>query len=134
MITETVELCAGDVMSRKIVLTAPDDSLGDVAEKMTGADIGSALVVDSGRLVGILTSRDVIGAIAQRAVPSEARVEEWMSRDPVTAAADTPVDEAEGVMLARGFHHLPVTDGRGRPIGTVGLRAVASSLNGLPGC
>lgn len=96
--------------------------------------MGAALVVDSGRLVGILTSRDVIAAIAQRAIPSEARVEEWMSEDPFTAAADTPVDQAASLMLTHGFHHLPVTDSRGRPIGTIGLRAVASCLNGLPGC
>jgi CBS domain-containing protein len=134
VITETPELSASDIMSRKIVLASPLDSLGDVAEKMTSADVGSALVVDSGKLVGILTSRDVIAAIAHRAIPSEARVEKWMSRDPVTAGADTPVDEAAELMLARGFHHLPVTDGRGRPIGTVGLRAAASGLSGLPGC
>jgi CBS domain-containing protein len=129
----TDEPVAGDVMARTFLTVAPEDTIGEVAEAMVEANAGSALVVDFGRLVGILTSRDVLRAIADRVHPSEARVREWMTAEPVTAARETPADDAARLMLAGGFHHLPVVDGE-QPVGIVGLRAVIGAVRaGWPG-
>jgi CBS domain-containing protein len=92
---------------------------------MTEKAAGSALVVDYGRLVGILTSRDILRAVAGRTHSSEARVREWMSSDPRVALVDTPAEEAALMMVEQGCHHLPVVE-NGRPIGLVGMRAVVS--------
>lgn len=119
----TDETCAGELMAHAFLAVAPEDTLGEVAEKMAQADTGSALVAEYGRLTGILTSRDIIRAIASRVHPSEGRVREWMSADPVTASPDTPAEEAAHAMLAGGFHHLPVVEDE-RPVGVVGLRTV----------
>jgi CBS domain-containing protein len=127
------ELCAGDVLSRDFLSVAPEDTLGELAERLAEADAGSALVVEYGRLTGILTSRDVVRAVAGRVHPSEARVREWMSPTPVTATPDLPADEAARLMLTGGFHHLPVTEDE-RPVGVIGLRAVVGALHHeLPG-
>jgi CBS domain-containing protein len=129
----TDELCAGDVMSRRFVSAAPEDTLGELAERLAGADASSALVVEFGRLTGILTSRDIVRAFAGRVHPSEARVREWMSATPVTAVPDLPAEEAARLMLDGDFHHLPITEDE-RPVGVVGLRAVVGALRyGLPG-
>ena len=56
----------GEVMSTGSLVVAPEDTLGEVAEKMRAADLGSALVADYGRLIGILTSRDLLRAFAGR--------------------------------------------------------------------
>jgi acetyl-CoA synthetase len=129
----TDELCAGDAMSRRFVAAAPEDTLGELAERLAAADAGSALVVEFGRLTGILTSRDIVRAVASRVHPSEARVRDWMSEAPVTAPRDLPADEAARLMLEGGFHHLPVTENE-RPVGVVGLRSVVGALRrGLPG-
>jgi CBS domain-containing protein len=92
---------------------------------MAEKNAGSALVVDFGRLVGILTSRDVLRAVAGRTHSSEARVREWMTSDPRVARADTPAEEAALMMVEQGCHHLPVVE-NGRPIGVVGMRTVVS--------
>lgn len=129
----TDELCAGDVMVHSFLVVAPEDTLGEVAEKMADGNTGSALVAEYGRLTGILTSRDVLRAMAARVHPSEARVREWMTAEPVTASRDTPVYDAAHAMVAGGFHHLPVVEDQ-RPIGVVGLRSVMGSLKlGVPG-
>jgi CBS domain-containing protein len=129
----TAELCAGDLMSRTFVSAAPEDTLGELAEHLASADVGSALVLEFGRLTGILTSRDIVRAVAGRVHPSEARVREWMSATPVTAERDLPADDAARLMLEGGFHHLPVTENE-RPVGVVGLRSVVGALRrGLPG-
>lgn len=89
-------------------------------------------MLEYGRLTGILTSRDVVRAVADRVHPSEARVRDWMSPAPVTAAPELPADEAARLMLGGGFHHLPTTEDD-RPVGVVGLRAVVGAVRGLPG-
>jgi CBS domain-containing protein len=124
----TDELYAGDLMSPTFVSAAPEDTLGELAEHLAEADVGSALVLEFGRLTGILTSRDIVRAVAGRVHPSEARVRQWMSPAPATAERDLPADEAARLMLKGGFHHLPVTE-NGRPAGVVGLRAVAGVLH-----
>jgi CBS domain-containing protein len=108
------------------VAAEPSDTLGEIAEKMREADAGSALVIDYGRLVGILTSRDVLRAVADRTHSSEARARTWMTPDPRVARADTPADEAALMMVEQGCHHLPVVDTDGRPIGVVGMRSLVS--------
>ena len=121
-----------DVMSTDPLVVAPEDTLGEVAEKMRARDLGSALVADYGRLIGILTSRDLLRAFAARVHPSEGRVREWMTAEPVAVSADTPIEAAVTTMTEYGFHHLPVVDGE-RPTGMLGLRQAARQARGRSG-
>jgi CBS domain-containing protein len=111
----------GELMTGAVVSVAPEDTLGEAAERMAQDGVGSAVVLDSGRLIGILTERDLLRAVAGRVHTSEARVREWMTVDPMTAAETTSADEAMRTMLEQGFRHLPVIEG-GRTIGVVSLR------------
>lgn len=110
-------------MSREVVSVAPEDTLGESAERMADGNVGSAIVLEHGRLIGIVTERDLLKAIAGRVHPSDARVREWMTADPVIATEDTTADEAARMMLEHGFRHLPVVDGE-RTLGIVSLRDV----------
>jgi signal-transduction protein with cAMP-binding, CBS, and nucleotidyltransferase domain len=92
---------------------------------MQNSDYASALVVDAGRLIGILTSRDLVRAMARRTHSSEARVREWMTPDPRAALPETAAEEAALIMVEQRCHHLPVVE-NGRPVGLVGMRAVVS--------
>ena len=76
------------------LVVAPEDTLGEVAEKMRARDVGSALVADYGRLIGILTSRDMLRALAGRVHSSEARVRQWMTAEPITVSATTTLEAA----------------------------------------
>ena len=116
-----------DVMVRAFVTAEPEDTLGELAEHLAAADAGSALVVEYGRLIGIVTSRDIVRAVGGRVHPSEARVRHWMSDEPVVASPELPAEEAARLMVAGGFHHLPVVVDE-RPVGVVGLRTVVGLL------
>jgi CBS domain-containing protein len=111
----------GELMTGAVVAVAPEDTLGEAAERMAAEGVGSSVVLDGGRLIGILTERDLLGAVAGRVHTSEARVREWMTGDPVTASGSMSVDEAIRTMLERGFRHLPVVKD-GRTVGIVSLR------------
>jgi CBS domain-containing protein len=126
----------GDVMARAVVSVAPEDTLGEAAQKMVDEGVGSAVVLDHGRLIGILTERDLLKAAAGRVHSSEARVREWMTEEPITASSETTVEDAVRTMLEHGFRHLPVVE-EGRTVGVVSLREVvratvmASGFEGL---
>ena len=106
-------------MSTELLTVAPEDTLGEVAERMLETDTRSALVTEYGRLIGILTSRDMLDALAGRVHPSEARTREWMTAEPITASASMPRDTATVLMAEHRIHHLPVVDGE-RPVGILG--------------
>ena len=114
----------GDLMTRDVLTVAPEDTLGEAAAKMTERGVGAVVVSDFGRMIGILSERDIMRAVADRIHSSEARVREWMTADPITATPDTTIEDAGRTMLEHGFRHLPVVDGD-RAVGIVSLRDLA---------
>jgi CBS domain-containing protein len=123
-----------EVMRPEFIEVAPEDTLGEVAERMNALNVGAVVVKDFGRLIGILTERDLLKAMAARVHTSEARVRQWRTENPITASADTDVEEAARVMLENGFRHLPVLDENGQVAGVVSLRRVvgAAQIAGDP--
>jgi CBS domain-containing protein len=116
-----------EIMRPEPIVVAPEDTLGEVAERMTAVNVGAVIVKDFGRMIGILTERDMLKAMAARVHTSEARVRQWMTEDPVTASADADCEEAAQVMLEHGFRHLPVVDDGGHVTGIVSLRRVVAA-------
>jgi len=113
----------GELMHDTFVTVAPEDTIGEAAQKMVEAGRGAAAVSDFGRLIGILTDRDVLKSVAARTHSSEERVRSWMTPEPITATREMSADEAAKIMLDNGFRHLPVVEGE-RAIGIISIRAV----------
>jgi CBS domain-containing protein len=120
-----------DVVGPNFITVAPEDTLGEVAEKMTAKNVGAVVVKDYGRLIGILTERDMLRAMAARVHTSDARVRLWMTADPITVSPDMDLDEAAQIMLDNGFRHLPVVDGD-NVIGVASLRRVLGGRRKAP--
>jgi CBS domain-containing protein len=118
-----------EIMTTEVFVTAQDVSVSDVAAAMLRGRFGSAVVSTGATLLGIVTERDVLRAAASAADLSSARVSEWMTPDPVTAAPDTDADDAVEIMMSNGFRHLPVMDA-GRLVGIVSLRDVVRTRLG----
>src|SRR5439155_830419 len=91
-------------------VSSPLRGLG-YATLMKQQDCGSIPVVDGGRLVGIVTDRDiVVRAVAAGKDPKTLRVTEVMSADPITVGPDEDVKRAEKVMADRQIRRLPVVE------------------------
>ena len=71
-------------MTTEVLTVAPEDTIGETAQKMVELGVSSAVVSDYGRMIGIVTERDLTRAVAGRVHTSEARVREWMTANPVT--------------------------------------------------
>jgi CBS domain-containing protein len=115
-----------DLMNTRVLTTAPDTPVAEVAAGMVQANVGSAVVLQGPFLAGILTERDVLRAAASGENLSASAVSEWMTPDPQSARPDMSADEAAQIMLLNGFRHLPIVDGR-HVCGVVSLRDLFAS-------
>ena len=98
-----------DVMTPGVESTSSTEILCDAARTMRDGDFGSMPVVDDGRLVGVLTDRDiVVRAVAERLDPATVRVGEVASREPVTVAPSEALDDAMELMARHKVRRLPV--------------------------
>ena len=114
-----------DVMTPGVESTTSSEALRDAARTMREGDFGSMPVVDDGRLVGVLTDRDiVVRAVAEGLDPTVARVGEVASRDPVTVGPEQDLDEAIELMSRHRVRRLPVVE-RGRLVGVVSQADIA---------
>ena len=113
------------VMNTSVLTVDPMSSIGEAAEKMMDAGVGAVVVMeDMVRIVGIVTERDILRAVAQRARAAEARVRQWMTESVVTIEPETPVKEAAKMMFENNFRHLPVVKD-GRLMGMASLRRLS---------
>ncbi len=97
-------------MSRNLLSVDPGETITEVAQRMVERNLGAVLVLDGGRLVGIMTERDVLRAVA-RGLHGDALVAEYMTTDPETIAPDDTTQYAAVLMIHGGFRHLPVVEG-----------------------
>jgi CBS domain-containing protein len=114
----------GDLMTSDVLTVAPEDTIGETAQKMVEQGVSSAVVSDYGRLIGIVTERDLTRAVAGRVHTSEARVREWMTAEPITLTRDASAAEAARIMLEHGFRHVPIIEDE-HTVGIVSIRDVA---------
>ena len=79
-----------DLMVRDVLTVEPSDTIGEAAEKMNAANVGAVVVIeDMVRIVGIVTERDLLRAVASRARAAEARVRQWMTESVITIDPET---------------------------------------------
>ncbi len=110
-----------DVMTSPALTAVEDDTLTFASGRMARSSVGSLVVVEGNRPVGILTERDLLRAAAAGADPNVAAVREWMTREPECVGPDTSIDDAWHQLAERGYRHIPVVAG-GEFKGIVSMR------------
>jgi len=114
-------MIVSDIMTRASVTDSPGETLQFAANRMWRQQTGSLLIVDGEALVGIITERDLMRAVARGYDVSTTTVAEVMSKDVEVVGARTTVHEAARLMAARWIRHLPVVED-GRLLGVVSQR------------
>ncbi len=110
-----------DAMTQPAITAAPDETLEAAAGRMRAHGIGSVVVVDGNRPIGIVTERDLLRAAADRADPATVHVREWMVADVECVGTDTTIDQAWHQLADRGYRHIPVVAG-GELKGVISMR------------
>ena len=116
-----------DIMSKPAVCCADTDNLHIAAQRMWECDVGAVPVVnDSGKLVGVVTDRDICMATYTKGQPPQSiRTGDVMSKLVFSCRADDSIDEAERLMGENQIRRLPIVDNENRPIGVLSLNDVA---------
>lgn len=100
------------IKGNTLFTTTPEGSALDAVRVMADNDIGSLVVMERGRLAGMLTFREILAAVAQGGGSlGGARVGELCERDPLTATPTLDVMELRGRMLERHARYVPVLEG-----------------------
>ena len=107
-------------MSRDLLSVEPAEPIREVAQRMVERNLGAVLVLDGGRLAGIMTERDIMRAVA-RGLHGDAVVADYMSQDPETIEPDDTTAHAAVLMIHGGFRHLPVVE-RDNVVGILSIR------------
>jgi CBS domain-containing protein len=116
-----------DVASSAVVTVGPEQTLRDAARIMAKHHVGSAVVQDAEMLVGILTERDVLTAVAAGADPDGTPIQEVMTPDVVTVGPEWDLVEAAAEMARHSIRHLVVYQGS-QLLGILSVRDVLPHL------
>jgi len=108
---------------RRLLVAAPDTSVGTAAKMMAAHKVGAIMVLDGTRLIGIFTERDaVFRVIAAGRDVHTTRLADVMTKSPVSVAPNETFGYALLLMHENGFRHVPVVVD-GEPIGIVSARS-----------
>src|ERR1700704_161253 len=118
-----------DLPPGDLVSVNPETAIAEVARQMRTGDSDAVAVMSEGRLVGIITERDLVRAIADGVDPQQARADVVMTADPATVDADEDVAVVAVKMMRLGIRHLPVVNKAGKPVGLVSARNLVAILD-----
>lgn len=119
-------LRCSEVMTKNVTTCDPETVIRDVADMMEDENVGSIPVVDNGRLVGLITDRDIVCRVIAEGLDSRTtKAREVMSEDIITCTPDDSVIDAIRKMGEHQIRRIPVCDTNGRLRGIISLGDIA---------
>ncbi len=111
-----------DIMRKdKLVKVEPTSSIKDAIRLMSMENVGSVLVFEGKRLVGIFTERDLVHYLASGGSLDD-KIEDAMTKEVITLKETESAWKAATIMIEKGIRHLPVIDEKGNVVGIVSIR------------
>ncbi|MGE5384280.1 MAG: CBS domain-containing protein [Betaproteobacteria bacterium] len=116
------------IKGNALFTATPSQSLAAAIETMADGDVGSLVVMENGRMVGMLTFREVLRAVREHSGKTEGvTVADVMISDPVTVAPETDINELRRIMIDTRSRYLPAMDGT-MLLGVVSFLDVAKAV------
>jgi CBS domain-containing protein len=101
-------------------------TVGALVERVQDKKVGCVLVVEFGRMIGILTERDMLLKVVARDVSYSEPVDKFMTPNPVTISPNHTIGDAAALMNDKHFRHVPVVDANGQATGIVSIKDIIS--------
>ena len=116
------------VKGNRLITAEPGGRAVDAIKTMAEQNLGSLVVLDQGRMSGMLTFHELLAALAKRSgALGDVKVSEIMVRDPVTTSPEMEVNDLRRTMLDTGARYLPVMQD-GKLLGVISFRDVAKAV------
>jgi len=112
------EVAIGDLMTRPLVVCAPNDTVAEVARVMRDRSVSSVLIMTGDRLLGLVTTRDLTGRVLAEGLTGSTPIEAVMTSEPITLTPQALGSDVLNQMLESDIGHLPIVEG-GRVVGIV---------------
>lgn len=119
------------VVRRAPVLCDPGESIQTVAQRMTQAQVSSALLIQETRLLGIVTDRDLRKRVVAQGMDVRRSIADVATLQPITLSPQTPVFQALLLMAKHNIHHLPIADGA-EIVGVVTATSLTEQFSASP--
>ncbi|MTK64051.1 MAG: CBS domain-containing protein [Methanobacterium sp.] len=121
-------LVAEEIMIEEVHVTSRTDVVAAAKLKMMRCNVGGLPVVDEGKLVGMITHRDILLAGGEALI---LKVDDLMSKDLMVADKKTPIVEITKIMADKGYQRIPVIDDHGNLVGLITQSSLIRALAGL---
>jgi len=121
------KLVAEEIMIEDVFVTSSKDVVAAAKLKMMRCNVGGLPVVDEGKLVGIITHRDILLAGGEAL---GLKVDDLMSKDLQVAEKDTPIMDVTKIMADKGYQRIPVVE-NGNLIGLITQSSLIRALAGI---
>jgi CBS domain-containing protein len=116
------------VKGNRLLSIEPGGRAVDAVKTMADQNLGSLVVLEQGRMAGMLTFHELLAALAKRGgALGDVKVSEIMVKDPVTATPEMEVNDLRRTMLDSGARYLPVMQD-GKLLGVISFRDVAKAV------
>jgi CBS domain-containing protein len=116
------------VKGNRLLSIEPSGRAVDAVKTMAGENLGSLVVLDQGRMAGMITFHELLQALARRGgALGDLKVGDIMVRDPVTATPEMEVNDLRRTMLESGARYLPVMQDD-KLLGVISFRDVAKAV------
>ncbi|HVP93648.1 MAG TPA: IMP dehydrogenase [Methanoregulaceae archaeon] len=112
---------AEELIERKVLTVGPDSKVSDVERLMNENRIGGVPVIDGGKIIGIVSRRDVRAIASKRGAES---IQLIMTKKPITAREDITMEQALEIMYTNKVERLPVVNSRGKLIGIITMQDI----------
>lgn len=114
-----------DAMVTPVITGKPDQTILEASKKMKKAGVGSLIVVENSRVVGIVTREDIVNEVAAKnLLPENVLVKDIQSTSLITCSPDSDISEAAALMSRYKFERIPVVS-NGKLIGIISAREIA---------
>ncbi len=119
---------ASEIMTKNVRHAPPNATLREVAEMMRDGDMGAVPVVDDGKLIGIVTDRDIVVRAVSTGKTADSPISEAMTTELFTVASEDFVFEAIRLMGDKQVRRIPVVNNDGSLAGIIAIADVALEM------
>ena len=129
--SEPRRLTAADIMTKRVVTGGPNSEISEIAVKMQRNKIGSVVIIESGKVIGIVTERDFVRVTESvAAMLDKNRARHYMTKPVVTVQPDMLVADVIDLMKDKNIRHVVVLDKSGELAGVISSRDLTKATMG----
>ena len=97
-----------EIMRKHVITISPATSLKEAANIMVNNKVGSAIIMEKDRPVGIITSEDIVSVVAKGSSPVKLKVKEFVKKDFITASPEDDILKVVKIMVKKGVKRVPI--------------------------